>query len=300
MEKTMTKIQWTDQTANPVKEGVIIPGPDGCVLLAEEPWPIAPGTPVVEANGNYCIPISPGCANCYASKLNAAGTRFGGNGRKFGVRREGHPEMWLDIDMLQKWRRIRKPRRIFVGSMTDVFGEWVPEWMIFAMLDAMANSIATFQLLTKRPQRMSEVVAQWLRLNGRGMLPANIWVGTSAEDQQWYNERIKWLGRTLAQVRFLSLEPLLGSIDLAQSRDLDMVEWVIIGGESGSNARPCGVWDVDDILQQCKAAGTPAFVKQLGGHWAKQTGAIDKKGGNPDEWPRALRVRKLPGETRGL
>jgi protein gp37 len=230
--------------------------------------------------------------------------------------------MWLNVPMLRKWERIRKPRKIFVGSMTDIFGEWVPEWMLFAILDAMANSVATFQILTKRPQRMSKVVAQWLRLYGRGMLPANIWVGTSAEDQQWYNERVKWLGRTLAQTRFVSLEPLLGPIELAgpaRPNDHESVDWVIVGGESGPNARPLQIEWIREISGQCKCYNIPLFVKQLGTCWAKdaQRSAdsfvlgryltitsgnkirIDKKGGNPDEWPGTLGAgaRMFPGEV---
>jgi protein gp37 len=272
----VTKIEWTDETKNPLKEAKNLNGS-------------------LVASGNYCIPISPGCANCYASKLNAAGTRFGGNGRKFGVRREGHPAIFLDIEMLKKWQRIRKPRRIFVGSMTDIFGEWVPEWMLFALLDAMTNSIATFQLLTKRPQRMSEVVAQWLRINGRGMLPANIWVGTSAENQTCYNDRVVWLGRTPAKVRFLSLEPLLGPIDLSQSTGLDLVDWLIIGGESGPNARYCSLDWIGSLVEQGRISGIPVFVKQLGSSWANVFGAKDRKGGDLDEWPLSLRVRMFPG-----
>lgn len=109
-----TKIEWTDQTANPLKEG-------------KEVDDYFPG--LFETFGNFCIPISPGCKNCFASVLNSKGTRFGGNGRKFGVRIEGYPKMLLNMQMVKKWRRIRKPRKIFVGSMTDVFGEWVPGWM---------------------------------------------------------------------------------------------------------------------------------------------------------------------------
>jgi protein gp37 len=278
-----TKIEWTDETANPIKRA------DG---------------------GNYCEKISPGCANCYASTLNSRGDRFGGNGQPFGGVCEVRPEMALNVDMLQSWARMRKSRRIFVGSMTDIFGEWVHDWMLFALFDAMANSVATFQLLTKRPLRMSQVVSFWLRLSGRGMLPANIWVGTSAEDQKRLDERLIWLTRTLAQVRFLSLEPLLGPIELAgpYRPNIHDVDWVIVGGESGPNARPLQIEWIREISGQCKAANIPLFVKQLGTCWAKsaQRSAdsfvlgryltitssnkirIDKKGGDPEQWPGSL------------
>jgi protein gp37 len=189
-----------------------------------------------------------------------------------------------------------KSKKIFVGSMTDIFGEWVPDWMIFALLGAMTRTPRQiFQLLTKRPERAGEVIGSWLRHAGRGQLPANIWLGTSAENQATYNERIKWLNRCLAQIRFVSLEPLLAPIWLDYINELD---WVIIGGESGPNARPIdGDW-ILDILEQCKVANIAAFVKQLGSHWAKRVGATDSKGGNPDEWPGSLGagVRMFPGE----
>ena len=268
----MTEIQWTDLTRNPIKEA---------------------------SGGNYCIPISPGCKNCYASLLNSRGTRFGGNGRRFGVRPEGHPEMTLNIDMLESWARMTKPKKIFVGSMTDIFGEWVPDWMLFALFLAMAQSpFQTFQVLTKRPERAAEVIGSWLRHVGRGQLPANIWLGISAENQATYDERIKWLNRCLAQVRFLSLEPLLGPINLGDIKDVD---WVIVGGESGPRARPLDLEWIWDILYQCRRAGVSAFIKQLGSHWAKRRGAQHSKGGDPDEWPKALRVRMFPEvASRGI
>lgn len=271
----MTKIEWTDQTQNPIKEAKEV---DGKLVK----------------NGNYCIPISPGCKNCYASTLNARGTRFGGNGRKFGKRAEGHPNIFLDTPMLQGWERIRKPRKIFVGSMTDWGGEWVNDWVISDMLDAMASSVATFQLLTKRPERIAHSCAAWLRQNGLGQLPANIWIGISAENQATYDERIKWLTRTLAQVRFVSLEPLLGPIKLDYINELD---WIIIGGESGPNARPLELDWIRAVTRQAQFEALPlvsVFVKQLGTDWA---GATDKKGGDPGEWPADLRVRMFPGDT---
>lgn len=265
----MTEIQWTDLTRNPIKEA---------------------------SGGNYCIPISSGCKNCYASLLNSKGTRFGGNGRRFGVRPEGHPEMSLNTEMLLAWTRMTKSKRIFVGSMTDIFGEWVPDWMLFALFQAMDQSpFQTFQFLTKRPARAAEVIGSWLRHVGLGQLPANIWLGTSAEDQATYDDRIKWLSRCLAQIRFLSLEPLLGPINLGG--DIKEVDWVIVGGESGPRARPLDLEWIYDILVQCNRAEISTFVKQLGSHRAKQGDVTHSKGGDPDEWPKALRVRMFPGQT---
>jgi protein gp37 len=262
----MSKIQWTDDTANPIKRA--------------------------DDGGNYCEMVSPGCARCYASTLNAAGTRFGGNGLKFGGANQDRPEMTLNVDMVNSWSRMRKARKIFVGSMTGIAGPWVPDWMVYALFAGMANAPRqTFQLLTKRPERMAELVGGWLRQVGLGQLPKNIWLGTSAEDQKRLDERLTWLMRSLAQVTFLSLEPLLGPIRMPTR---DMPDWIIIGGESGHNARPLHLSWIEDILEQCRAAGIPAFVKQMGSHWG---GAAHSKGGEPEEWPMGLRVRMFPGEV---
>jgi len=264
----MTKIQWTDRTANPLKRA------DG---------------------GNYCEKISPGCQNCFASVLNSKGTRFGGNGLAFGGSNQERPEMMVNVDMLEGWARMRKSSKIFVGSMTDVFGEWVSVHMVFALLNAMATAPPqTFQLLTKRPERAGDVIAAWLYHRGRGQLPKNIWIGTSVENQATYIERRKWLDRCLAQVRFLSLEPLLGPVNLG---DLQGIDWVIIGGESGPNARPMDMRWVYDVFEQCRDTGTPVFFKQAGTWQAKEAKLKDSKGGDPEEWPAAIRVRKFPGEA---
>jgi protein gp37 len=265
----MSKIQWTDKTQNPLK---------------------------VKAGGNYCEMISPGCANCYASLLNSRGDRFGGNGKPYGGANSAAPEMTLNTDMLASWARMRKPKKHFICSMTDLFGDWVPDTYIFNILSAMAQAPRqTFQILTKRPEGMCYEVGAWLWQNGLGQLPANIWLGISAEDQKRYDERVIWLARFLAQVSFLSLEPLLAPIDLG---DLQGIDWVIIGGESGPNARarPLDLGWIEDIIGQCRAANIPAFVKQLGSAWAKAPGN-HSKGGVPDEWPEHLRVRMFPGDV---
>jgi protein gp37 len=166
--------------------------------------------------------------------------------------------MDLNIEMLKSWARMRKPHKIFVGSMTDVFGEWIPDWIIFSLFDAMAAAPRqTFQLLTKRPERMAATIQKW---QGRTpffstWMPQNIWLGISAEDQQRFDERMPWLAKTPASLRFLSLEPLLGPITLPDpdsvinmaiqegdnpiftAEPIDYIDWVIIGGESGPNAR---------------------------------------------------------------
>jgi protein gp37 len=286
----MSKIQWTDKTANPIKR---------------------------LGGGNYCELTSPGCANCYASLLNSRGTRFGGNGLAFGGSNQERPEMVLNVEMLKSWARMRKPHKIFVGSMTDVFGEWIPDWIIFSLFDAMAAAPRQiFQILTKRPERACNAIADWLYDVGLDQLPPNIWLGISAEDQQRFDERMPWLAKTPAAVRFLSLEPLLGPITLPDSdgvvnmamqegdnpiftaEPIDYIDWVIIGGESGPSVRPMNLDWVEDILTQCLKANIPAFVKQLGAAWAGANDATHSKGGDPDEWPEEFQVRMFPGDWR--
>jgi protein gp37 len=233
--------------------------------------------------------------------LNGKGDRFGGNGKSFrGVRPEVRPEMSLNTKMLAKWARMRKPKRHFVGSMTDIFGEWVPDEMIFDLFDAMADApMQIFQILTKRPERLA-LLTEWLPWNGLSTLPSNIWIGTSAEDQKRFDTRLIHLIRSNVRVRFLSIEPLLGPINLLQPDDSiahGLIHWAIIGGESGPNARPMKLEWVEYILRQCETANIPAFVKQLGSHWANEAGASHSKGGDPSEWPEILRVRMFPGDN---
>lgn len=290
----MTKIQWTDKTANPVATA----------------QPVNPKTGKPKKI-HFCVKCSAGCKFCYAERMNR---RLGG--KSLYSKAGGYPKMALDIDMIQSWARMKKPKKIFVGSMTDIFGEWVPQWMIFALFDAMLQAPKQiFQLLTKRPESMAETTQSWL--NTRPLLHDkmldNIWLGTSIENQDVAQDRYRWLVHTPAAVRFLSLEPLLGPIDLGHP---DGIDWIIVGGESGPNARPLdGDW-ILDILDQCRAANIPAFVKQLGSHWGKEAQAcadsvrgrnlvltsankvkIDRKGGDPAEWPEHLRVRMFPGDV---
>jgi protein gp37 len=204
--------------------------------------------------------------------------------------------MTLNTDMLASWARMRKSKKIFVGSMTDLFGEWVPDTYIFDILSAMAKAPnQTFQILTKRPMIAHDAIAEWCAIMAREKLPDNIWLGISTEDQKRYDERWTWLIRIPAQIRFLSIEPILGPIQL-ENLQLYPINWVIIGGESGPNARALDLAWIEDIIGQCRAANIPAFVKQLGSAWAKAPGN-HSKGGVPDEWPEHLRVRMFPGEV---
>jgi protein gp37 len=218
-----SKIEWTDSTWNPL---------------------------------TGCSKISPGCKHCYAERmslrLKAMGHQKYSNAFKLTVHE----------DELTKPLQWKKPQIIFVNSMSDLFHEGVSFEFIQRVFSVMREaSWHTFQILTKRSKRLSEVASKidW---------PANVWMGVSVENQD-YDFRIDHLRQTQAIVKFLSLEPLLGPI---LNLNLTGIDWVIVGGESGPGARPLSEQWVIDIRDQCVRANVPFFFKQWGGVNKKQSG----------------------------
>jgi protein gp37 len=330
-----TSIEWTDFSVNMIRSRRVDTG----------------------RLGHWCIKLSPGCANCYSGVWNG----WRGNGLPFTAAAAEQAGMFLDRDVLQKLLRRRKPARIFVEDMSDLFGDWVPDEWLDAIYAAMAMCRhMTFQVLTKRAERMARYVATLHRryddegawgagrvvdaLGGlcrsrhdtihdriadfgeaaRAGFP-NIWHGVSVEDRRHGLPRVEHLRATPAAIRFLSVEPLLE--DLGEI-DLTGIDWAIVGGESGTAARPCELDWIRAIVRQCKAAGVAAFVKQLGANvearndrvadWFGECGHLDltpterfqgavgcvrglrdRKGGDPDEWPEDLRVRQMPRVREG-
>ena len=196
-----------------------------------------------------CTQVSPGCANCYAMRF---AERFRGV--------PGHPyergfDLQLRPERLDQPLRWRKPRTIFVNSMSDLFHPDVPDAYIQQVFAVMQEaSQHRFQVLTKRSERLAELspTLPW---------PQNIWMGVSVENQRW-TSRIDDLRQTGAAIKFLSCEPLLGPLEL----DLDGIDWVIAGGESGPGARPMdGDW-VRGVRDQCGETNTAFFFKQWGAH----------------------------------
>jgi protein gp37 len=182
----------------------------------------------------------------------------------------------LHPDTLQLPLRWKKPQRIFVNSMSDLFHQDVPLDYIRRVFETMkAAHWHQFQVLTKRSGRL-------LALTEEIDWPANVWMGVSVESEQ-YKNRINHLRRTGARVRFLSLEPLLGPLS---DLDLDGIDWVIVGGESGPGARPMEKDWVVDIRQQCGRANVPFFFKQWGGVQKKLAGRR-LEGRTYDEMPAA-------------
>jgi protein gp37 len=203
-----------------------------------------------------CTKVSPGCKNCFAERL-AARLRAMGNARyRNGFAVTLHPDQ---LALPLRWRR---PRRIFVNSMSDLFHEAVPEEYILRVFDAMAEAAwHTFQVLTKRRHRLA-ALAPTLRW------PPNVWQGMSVENHR-NTRRVAGLQTVPAAVRFLSIEPLLGAIP---KLPLEGIHWVIVGGESGGRHRPMAAAWAQEIRDQCAGAGVAFFFKQWGGRTPKAGG----------------------------
>lgn len=168
----------------------------------------------------------------------------------------------------------KKPRRVFVNSMSDLFHESVPAAFIHDVWQVMADTPQhTYQILTKRPDRMAEIVPALRKL-------PNVWLGTSVEDGRVLH-RIDELRQVPAVVRFISFEPLIGSVAGA---DLRNIHWAIVGGESGPKSRPMEPAWVEEIQRMCRAAGTAFFFKQWGGTNKKAAGRT-LNGRTYDEMP---------------
>lgn len=214
-----------------------------------------------------CTVISPGCTNCYAmrmaARLEAMGTeKYAGLTRRSGGRSVWIGRVRLDRDGLDAPLRWKKPRMVFVNSMSDLFHDKVPASFVKKVWAVMeAAHWHTFQILTKRPERMAEITKDL------PLLP-NVWLGTSVENHD-YIRRLDHLREVKAAVRFVSFEPLLSSVAEA---DLTDIGWAIVGGESGPKARPMEKGWVEEIRRACRASGTAFFFKQWGGKNKALTG----------------------------
>lgn len=236
-----------------------------------------------------CDRVSPGCDNCYALTM---AKRLKGMGQaKYW--RDGDPAtsgpgfgLTAHLSALDIPLHWRKPRRVFVNSMSDLFHANVPETFIGSVWNTMALAERhTFQVLTKRHARMRSMLNRWADAGwtwrrddmvwcGPLKRPlANVWCGTSVENQPWADIRIPALRETPAAVRFLSCEPLLGPIDFRGALT-DGIGWVIVGGESGRGHRELNIDWIASIAEQCAAAGVPLWVKQDGGPKPGQQGRI--------------------------
>jgi len=234
----LSKIEWTDVTWNPVA---------GCTIA------------------------SAGCTNCYAmrmaARLEAMGSpKYSGLTRKSGDRAVWTGKIALDAKALRAPFKWRKPLKVFVNSMSDLFHPEVPDDFILRVWTVMAETPQhTYQVLTKRPDRMRALL---LRPDFKRL--ANVWLGTSVEDAEVLG-RIDALRETPAFIRFVSFEPLIGSV---RSANLRGIHWAIVGGESGPKARPMLPTWVSEIESRCRLYGTAFFFKQWGGPTPKSRGRI--------------------------
>jgi protein gp37 len=233
-----------------------------------------------------CIKVSPGCKHCYAEVF---AERFRGV--------PGHPyEQGFDLrlvpERLHDPLRWKRPRRIFVNSMSDLFQAGVADDYIIQVAEVMAQANwHTYQVLTKRSDRLRDLLNT--KLSFFAKLP-HIWWGVSVENRKYGLPRIGHLREANASIRFLSIEPLLEELG---EINLDCIRWVIVGGESGQRVRPFDIGWARAVLRQCRERGVPCFLKQLGRKPVNGETPLKLKsfkGGNWDEWPTDLRVREYP------
>jgi protein gp37 len=229
-----------------------------------------------------CTKVSPGCKNCYAERMAKRLRAMGQPNYQNGFQLTMHAHMLL---LPERWRR---PRTIFVNSMSDLFHKDIPLTFVQQVFEVARRAPwHTFQVLTKRSERL------------RALSPAlpwspNLWMGVSVETRD-YAFRIDHLVATSAQVKFLSLEPLLGPLP---QLDLGGIDWVIVGGESGPRARPMDPAWVSEIRDQCRAAAVPFFFKQWGGKRKGRAGRL-LDGRTWDEMPRVPPVQPTATTAAG-
>ncbi|MCY4552109.1 MAG: phage Gp37/Gp68 family protein [Candidatus Poribacteria bacterium] len=245
MASQSSKIEWTESTWNPVR---------GCTRVSE------------------------GCRFCYAERIAA---RFSGKGMAYeGLAKntKAGPQWTREVrtvpELLNEPLKWKKPRRIFVNSMSDLFHEEVELSYIQKVFAVMEKADRhQFQVLTKRAERL-------LEFNSKLPWPTNVWMGVSVEDER-VTDRIEALRQTDAHIKFLSLEPLLGALP---NLVLDGIDWVIVGGESGPGAREMEKKWVIEIREQCVDADVAFFFKQWGGKRKSKTGR-ELEGRTYDEMP---------------
>ena len=253
-----TEIEWTDVTWNPVA---------GCSIM------------------------SSGCTNCYAMQMAYRLEAMGVDKYKGLTRRSGNRSVWKGIvnedrkslDIPIKWK---KPRKIFVNSMSDLFHDGVSDDFILEVWNVMRQTPRhSYQILTKRPDRMRDLLATAVP----EILP-NVWLGTSVENAEVIH-RIDELRDVPAAIRFISFEPLIGPVGTLNLYDID---WAIVGGESGPRARPIEEAWIDDIYDACQLSQTAFFFKQWG-TWgsdmkkrSKKANGRQYRGRTWDEMPREV------------
>jgi len=254
-----------------------------------------------------CTKISPGCTHCYAESQSKRNPRVLGTWGPHGTRPIATETYWREP---LRWNRLAtvegRRYRVFCASMADVFENRPdlaePRRRLFGLIRD--TPCLDWLLLTKRPEIMRDTLVT------HNFYPPNLWVGVSVENQEWADRRVPVLLQIPARIRFVDCEPLLGPIQLKewiypfygklpQCWPGGPVNWVIAGGESGPQARPCDLTWIQALVKQCRDAGVPVFVDQVGRRPISAThpdlSAIrHPKGGEPHEWPSELRIRQFP------
>ncbi len=306
-----TKIEWTDETWNPIRARNKQTG----------------------GLGHFCVHASDGCRNCYAERLQP---RWGNNIR-FARQDREKVDLFLDEKVLVKPLKWQRGRKIFPCDMTDFALEDHPDkWLDAIFAVAALSPRHTYQMLTKRAERLYRYMTEWPQGSARvhhvfsavhailndaagkkewsssdpefaaaeeavkvWPLP-NVWLGVSAEDEKNFEERVYWLRQTPAVKRWVSAEPLLSEFNPEAALGRGDVDWIVAGGESGPKARPCTIGHIRTIVNSCAGAGVAVFVKQLGKVPVNREGVAHeltfdaRKGGDLRDFPEDLQVREFP------
>ncbi len=296
-----TKIEWSEATWNPIKARTLEDSPLR-VMLAQDL-----GIPAGKS-GYHCEPVSPGCANCYAERMNIRRLPTWGTGLVYNVPNRAKVEIYLDQEVLEKPLHWKRPRKVFPCSMTDLFADFVTNEMRDAMFTVMAAAPQhTYQLLTKRSKHMWSYFQPGRLCADHPIyhLGENIQLGVSVENQEYADKRIPDLLATPATFRWVSYEPALGPVDwfkvqfpgnmspcgIVTHRDVltpwgRALDWGVIGAESGPGARTLSDWIIRDTIRQFRTGGVPLFVKQRCDHQGNKIPF--------DQWPKELQVREYP------
>lgn len=242
-----------------------------------------------------CRKVDADCKFCYMYRDSMNGTRY----KPREVRRT--------TSVFNLPLKLKEPSKIFTSSLTDFFIEEIDSYRDECWEIIRKCPQHTFQILTKRPERIDECLpADYGNID----LYRNVWLGTSIGSEKSMHRGValaQAAGVKPQRVKFLSLEPLYGPIDLIWESPTGhrfwngAINWVIVGGESGNDVgpyryRPCKIEWIEKIIANCREMGIPIFVKQLGTHLAKQMGLKDRHGGDMDEWPDHLKIREFPNQ----
>jgi protein gp37 len=266
---------------------------DSSIQWTDHTWNIARG----------CTKVDEDCKFCYMYRGSLNGTRY-------------EPKKVIRTKTVFNLPlKIKEPSKIFTSSLTDFFHEDIDEYRKEAWDIIRKCPQHTFQILTKRPERINRHTLPFDKTESGGIMYSNlpnVWLGTSIGSQNGLSRLYALVNSVWRGVKFLSLEPLHGPIDF-RIHSCDKcnnpvfdhgIDWVIVGGESGNENgqyryRECKIEWIESIIDQCREFGVPVFVKQLGTHLSNQLKLSDRHGGNINEWPEHLRIREFPSLKEG-